>query len=313
MKEVTYKNIAEFIQAHRAELDFWEPPERLWEKITTRLDNNLPLDEKLVNFILNHREEFEQFEIPENIWLKIEDHLNQPEMALEDFIRQNQEEFSELEAPNNLWANIEEKLVEKEEEQGSQMESFITLHQSELELFDAPEGLWDKIEQELPKEAKQEKVFTIRYTQKTLLRVAAVILLMITTGLGILINFPNDATPVALETEIPDMESISPELAEAEAFYTTQINAKKEEIQVYLTDNPEVDSEFQQGIEQLDSMYVSLKEELYQGNDSEKIMDAMIQNLQTRIEILNRQLEILKRIKELKNEKTNKNESTYNI
>lgn len=313
MKQNKYQNIAEFIQAHRAELDFWEPPEKLWEKLVTQLDKNLPLDEKLVNFISNHREAFEAFELPENIWPKIEECLNKSEMALEDFIRQNQDEFSELEAPADLWANIEGKLEVREEEQGTQIESFITLHQSELEFYEAPLDLWEKISEKLPKEKKQEKIFTMRYTQKTLLRIAAVVLLMITTGLGIWVNIPSQTTAVAIETEVPNIETVSSELAEAEAFYTSQINDKKQEIQGYLIENPEVGSEFQQGIEQLDSMYTSLKEELYQGNDSEKIMDAMIQNLQTRIEILNRQLEILKRIKELKNEKTNKNEDTYSI
>ncbi|NJO03617.1 MAG: hypothetical protein HC880_19775 [Bacteroidia bacterium] len=55
---------------------------------------------------------------------------------------------------------------------------------------------------------------------------------------------------------------------------------------------------------QLDSMYTSLKKELYQLPSKEEVVEAMIINLQTRIKILNRQLEILERINDLKQRKS---------
>jgi hypothetical protein len=49
----------------------------------------------------------------------------------------------------------------------------------------------------------------------------------------------------------------------------------------------------------LDSSYTQLKKQLYTTPNTDKVMGAMIQNLQLRIEVLNRQLEVLQRVEKL--------------
>ena len=65
----------------------------------------------------------------------------------------------------------------------------------------------------------------------------------------------------------------------------------------------DVDKDLLVEIDQLDSSYQMLKTAADEGH-SEKIIDAMVLNLQMRIDILNQQLEVLEKIKKIKeNEK----------
>ena len=90
------------------------------------------------------------------------------------------------------------------------------------------------------------------------------------------------------------MQEINPELAEAETFYTAMINQKREEI-VLLGDKYALGRDFMRDIDQLDQMYEKLKLDLNSGNE-DNLVDAMIRNLQLRIEILNQQLQIIQSI-----------------
>ncbi len=92
-----------------------------------------------------------------------------------------------------------------------------------------------------------------------------------------------------------EVESSMPQLNEAEKFYTTMIREKKSEILKMTKDRPDLRKEFLYSLNDLDSMYTVLKKELPKGNAGE-IADAMIMNLQLRIDILNKQLSILKDI-----------------
>ena len=89
------------------------------------------------------------------------------------------------------------------------------------------------------------------------------------------------------------------ELKQVENYYSSLITQKRSEIQTYLQENPGFRKSFSHDITQLDSMYSSLKTEL-SNSYNDKIVDAMIVNLQLRIRILNQQLEILKSIQKTK-------------
>jgi chromosome segregation ATPase len=91
-----------------------------------------------------------------------------------------------------------------------------------------------------------------------------------------------------------------------EAYYTSQLKDKKEELSEYdmkvlgLDEKKEIDRE----IARLDSSYFQLKKQLLTTPNTEKVMNAMIQNLQIRIEVLNRQLEVLQKIDRLQKQPT---------
>jgi hypothetical protein len=96
-------------------------------------------------------------------------------------------------------------------------------------------------------------------------------------------------------------------LARVEQYYTHQINEKLATLTNNKVLSPEVQKAFLADVEKLDSAYQQLKLTM-KDTPSDKVKDAMIVNLQTRIELLNTQLEILENIKNVK-----KDEKAYNI
>ena len=127
-------------------------------------------------------------------------------------------------------------------------------------------------------------------------KIAAAILLLLTVGL-IVDKFVYEGAMLD-----PDQVVITdPEFIEAENYYSQLINDKQEELEVFFVSSPELKLEFSLELNQLDSMYNILKSDLRTGN-SEEVMDAMLFNLQMRVEVLNQQIEILKMIKNRKDE-----------
>lgn len=92
----------------------------------------------------------------------------------------------------------------------------------------------------------------------------------------------------------------SEEFTQAEDYYTQLISVKRMEIQEKLS--PEEQEELLEEIDQLDVLYVELKETYQTNAASERIVDAMISNLQLRLQILSKQLEILENIKDQNHE-----------
>ncbi|GAB4395207.1 MAG: hypothetical protein OHK0053_00970 [Microscillaceae bacterium] len=179
----------------------------------------------------------------------------------------------------------------KKELADQQLEDFIRQHREDLQHQFVPSpGLWDTLEKELHPQVP--KVITIRYT--TLRNLAASVLLCLGIGIGLwwLKNDPSEHTPAL------SLAALHPELAEAEQYYSRVIAEKRAEINHYPLEQMGLADEFQGDLNELDDMYRQLKKELLQGPAPESVQDAMIQNLQMRIRVLNRQLEILQKMKE---------------
>ena len=164
------------------------------------------------------------------------------------------------------------------------LEKFIKDHREELDIKIPRNDLWKEVEKELKDDSEIKSISRSAY----MWRAAAVILLVITSWLAY------ERINQIDSTESRDIVSLSPQLAEAEAFYISLINDKREEIKV-LGQRFDLGADFINEIDQLDSMYAVLKKDMQYGNQ-ENLVDAMILNLQLRIEILNQQLSIIKSI-----------------
>ena len=79
------------------------------------------------------------------------------------------------------------------------------------------------------------------------------------------------------------------EFNNTEAYYTSLISEKKNQIFDYIRRNTDVDEGYQLELQNLDAMYQVLKKE-YERNPNADIQDAMTLNLLIRIDILNQQL-----------------------
>jgi hypothetical protein len=96
-------------------------------------------------------------------------------------------------------------------------------------------------------------------------------------------------------------EIVDSQFAQTENFYVSQIVDKEQLIEVYLVNYPGLGVEFKNDLEQLDHIYLQLKED-YRVNNSDKVLDALILNLQSRVDLLNRQLIIIRSINEKNDE-----------
>ena len=101
----------------------------------------------------------------------------------------------------------------------------------------------------------------------------------------------------------PEEPQLSSEFRMAEDYYVELISVRRMEIEAQLS--PEEQAEFLLEIDQLDEMYAQLKDTYQENAINERVVDAMITNLQLRLSILERQLEILENIKTKSDENKN--------
>ena len=93
-------------------------------------------------------------------------------------------------------------------------------------------------------------------------------------------------------TEVPD----APEVNE----FAKMIVLKQEELKQLSKEQPGLYNKFTKDIIQLDSSYNALKNQLSVTPNKEMLVEAMIQNLQLQLSVLNQQLNIIKQIKQSK-------------
>ncbi|AHF18074.1 hypothetical protein [Niabella soli] len=105
------------------------------------------------------------------------------------------------------------------------------------------------------------------------------------------------------------VENVQPDgTAKEELYhYARLIEIKQKEIATLKNNHPELFEQFSQDLTTLNSSYSSLKKQYDEGLNSEQLLSAMIENLKLQTEVLNKQLEITKKIKKQKNEAQFKN------
>ena len=97
-----------------------------------------------------------------------------------------------------------------------------------------------------------------------------------------------------------------------EYYYQMVIHEKLEKIKAYDEALSErIKKDFFQELSTLDAAYQTMKRELVESQSNEQVISAMIHNLQLRIDVLNKQLEILNEIEE--QSKNIENNETINL
>jgi hypothetical protein len=176
------------------------------------------------------------------------------------------------------------------------LEKYIKENRAAFDDKEPPEDAWHNINDQL--DNNDTRVVPI----STYLWRAAAIVLFATVVWLIVDRSERDYT-MAGANELINENEIA--FDDVEAFYINEIEAKQSLIIQFVSDNPELDKDLLGEIDQLDSTYQGLKSAAVLGQ-SERILDAMVLNLQMRIDILNQQLEVLEKIKNIKeNEKVN--------
>lgn len=106
-------------------------------------------------------------------------------------------------------------------------------------------------------------------------------------------------------TEAPEVALADPGFAKQVSQYTHLIDNKRAELRQMTESDPALYKEFAVELDQLERSYQNLKSDLPKNPNQEVVIQAMIQNLQWQIDLLNQQLDIIQRIKNKNNNHAN--------
>ncbi len=103
-------------------------------------------------------------------------------------------------------------------------------------------------------------------------------------------------------TTVTDTSGMKSDIGDSKEmyYYTKLIELKHEELKTLEKDEPLLYKQFSGDVQRLDSVYHSLKTQLPTNSNREQVIEAMISNLQLQIDLLNKQLDIIKKIKHIK-------------
>jgi septal ring factor EnvC (AmiA/AmiB activator) len=151
-------------------------------------------------------------------------------------------------------------------------------------------NVWENIEASLTGKKKKKFILTPLYKWS----MAAAAALIIALGVYFFeIKEPKEKIETAAVTEtVVDDPTINQ--------FVKMIDTKQEELKALAIEQPELYQQFTTAINQLDSSYNTLKNQLSATPNKEMLLEAMIQNLQLQLNVLNQQLNIINQIKESK-------------
>ncbi|MGL1888178.1 MAG: hypothetical protein OCD76_16800 [Reichenbachiella sp.] len=167
------------------------------------------------------------------------------------------------------------------------LEEFIQGNRGEFDEMSPKADLWSKIEGKLDKPSIERP----KPKSKILWQLGVAASVLLAFVIGLLVR-PSIDGPTEQLAEI-EVKNPTQELYEVESYYAKLIDEKKANIRLILNENKMIDQEMLEDLDDLDTMYDDLKYQLTQSQNNERVINAMIQNLQLRVEILNKQLMIL--------------------
>ena len=179
------------------------------------------------------------------------------------------------------------------------LEDFIKANREEFDDIEPRVGLWDNIEQQLPAmviempKRQQAKTFSLGFV----LRVAAIIVVVMGIGFA---AYLRTGKPAGV-----DLAAISPEYAKQQVQYTSMIETKRTELKELTKSDPQLYEEFSGEIVKMEASYKKLKKDLATSPNQERVLRAMIRNLQIQTEVLNQQLQVIEQFNDIKNGQKN--------
>lgn len=165
------------------------------------------------------------------------------------------------------------------------MDNFDKYIQKHRDAFDdqVPEaGHKERFREKLTREKPEATVVPL---WKNVLKIAAVLIVLLGGGAIFLVNYPFNS-PQAAEQGVR-LSEVSSEHKEVESYLQSNLNNKVKEFKELQCPSGQVEKqEVMEEITRLDSMYQELQYDLKKNKGNERIINAMINTYQTRIEIL---------------------------
>jgi len=191
------------------------------------------------------------------------------------------------------------------------LEKFIGDHRNEFDDAVPSNKVWENIAGGFGKKNEKKSILAPMYKWS----IAAA--LLITAGIIIFLMLNNKKiTPESIagtskDTINNDINTDAPEYVPQVNEFAKMVLLKQEELKALAPEQPALYQKFSTDINQLDSSYKSLKTQLSTTPNRDMLIEAMIQNLQLQLNVLNQQLNIINQIKQSK--KNNHEKSSHII
>ncbi len=169
-----------------------------------------------------------------------------------------------------------------------QLEEFVKNNKKQFDSEGPSPELWKRIEAGLDQKKPRK---TIRMYQW--MSIAA--LLLISLG----VYFSSSFSPTKKAVQLAD---VNPEIARKSVHFASLIEEKKDSLQVYAKDNPELYQSFTSDMEKLDKDFHQLQQQLQNSPNQKTIVRAMMKNLEIQLQVLNQQLLIINQVNQYNKE-----------
>lgn len=177
------------------------------------------------------------------------------------------------------------------------LEEFIVKNRDDFDFQKPGKELWNKIKPVQKKSKFNSKLLRISY------RVAAVFLIFVASYA--FHEFMDKREGKSLTRNDNALYRQIPELKETEFYYNNMVNLKMEELKPFLASIPGLEKEVNFDLNELDSIYTSLKNDLRDNISNDEVLEAMIQNYRLKIQILEDLLSEVKQDKSTENNEKN--------
>ena len=162
------------------------------------------------------------------------------------------------------------------------LESFVNENRHEFDRMELSDRMWDAISKQLNEEPKS------KIRKFSWLKIAAVVVLALAIPTVIYqVKFSEQKQSENAAVVDPEVQ----ELIEAEAFYAQEVSGKLAEIQKCYKVHPELKMEIEGDLNELESMYLSLKGDLKENISNKEVIEAMIENNRNRMKLVDDVLE----------------------
>ena len=162
------------------------------------------------------------------------------------------------------------------------LESFVNENRHEFDHIEPSDNVWDAISNRLDEKPIQKT------RRLNWIKVAAIVAVLLTIPAIIYrVNYSGVEQSVNAIPVDPEVQ----ELMEAEAFYAQEVSGKLAEIQKCYQIYPELKSEIEGDLNELEAMYLSLKSDLRENISNKEVIEAMIENNRYRMKLVEDVLE----------------------
>lgn len=174
----------------------------------------------------------------------------------------------------------------------NKLEEFVKANKKEFEVKGPSEQLWERIASELDKKEKEQPKKSVRLY--SWLSIAA--MLVISLGIYFTASYKK-ANNTGLE-----IADVNPAFKNKQVHLASLIEEKKDSLQVYAKDNPELYGKFTDDMSKLSRDYEALKQELQTSPNRADVVKAMMKNLEIQSQLLSQQLGIINQVNQYKKE-----------